>query len=44
MKKILEVLLYGEDDIRFNTDMDPIKDPELVMRFGPGITPPKMKS
>ena len=22
MKKILEVLLYGEDDLRFNTDLD----------------------
>lgn len=27
MKKILEVLRYGEDDIRFNTDIDPVKSP-----------------
>lgn len=30
MKKILEVLQYGEDDIRFNTDIDVIKDPAVV--------------
>ena len=30
MKKILEVLQYGETDIRFNTDVDPAKDPEVV--------------
>ena len=23
MKKILEVLSYGENDLRFNTDLDP---------------------
>ena len=26
MKKILEVLRYGENDIRFRTDIDPLKD------------------
>lgn len=30
MKKILEVVRYGERDIRFHTDMDPRKDPEIV--------------
>ena len=30
MKKILEVLRYGENDIRFHTDIDPIKDPEII--------------
>ena len=28
MKKILEVLQYGETDIRFNTDIDVEKNPE----------------
>lgn len=27
MEKILEVLRYGENDIRFNTDFDPVKNP-----------------
>ena len=30
MKKILEVVRYGENDIRFRTDMDPLKDPNLI--------------
>lgn len=30
LKKILEVLRYGENDIRFNTDIDPLKDPEII--------------
>ena len=30
MKKILEVLDYGENDIRFNTDIDPIKNPNVI--------------
>ena len=30
MKKILEVLRYGENDIRFRTDLDPTKDPEII--------------
>ena len=30
MKKILEVLRYGENDIRFRTDIDPLKDPDTV--------------
>ena len=30
MKKILEVLRYGENDIRFRTDMDPLKDPDII--------------
>ncbi len=30
MKKILEVVQYGDFDIRFNTDMDALGDPDLV--------------
>ena len=30
MKKILEVLRYGDGDIRFNTDIDPLKNPEEI--------------
>ena len=30
MKKILEVLRYGENDIRFHTDIDPSKDPGII--------------
>ena len=30
MKKILEVVRYGETDIRFRTDLDPAKDPEII--------------
>jgi hypothetical protein len=30
MKKILEVLRYGENDIRFRTDIDPMKDPDVI--------------
>lgn len=30
MKKILEVLQYGEFDIRFNTDIDVMKNPALA--------------
>ena len=30
MKKIIEVLRYGENDIRFHTDIDPIQDPETI--------------
>ena len=30
MKKILEVLQYGDIDIRFNTDLDPIKHPNVI--------------
>ena len=33
MKKILEVLRYGEHDIRFNTDFDVHKDPEAAMQI-----------
>ena len=31
MKKILEVLQYGDTDIRFNTDIDVRKNPNAVM-------------
>ena len=30
MKRILEVVRYGERDIRFRTDIDPVKDPEII--------------
>ena len=30
MKKILEVLQYGDLDIRFNTDIDPVKTPDVI--------------
>lgn len=30
MKKILELLQYGDIDIRFNTDLDPIKHPNVI--------------
>ena len=30
MKKILEVLRYGENDIRFRTDIDPLKHPDII--------------
>ena len=30
MKKILEVLRYGENDIRFRTDIDPLQNPDTV--------------
>ena len=30
MKRILEVLRYGENDIRFRTDIDPLKNPDIV--------------
>ncbi|MBP5566775.1 MAG: hypothetical protein J6X57_04725 [Bacteroidales bacterium] len=30
MKKILEVLQYGETDIRFNTDIDPTKNMDII--------------
>ena len=31
MKKILEVLQYGDDELRFNTDLDVQKDPMAIM-------------
>ena len=31
MKKILEVLQYGETDIRFNTDIDTAKNPDIIL-------------
>ena len=33
MKKILEVLQYGEFDIRFDTDIDVMKNPEVVQEI-----------
>ena len=30
MKKILEVFQYGDHDIRFNTDINPFKHPEVI--------------
>lgn len=37
MKKILEVLLYGEEDIRFNTDMDLKNDPDQIIELAAKI-------
>lgn len=34
MKKILEVLLYGDDDLRFNTDVDQDQLMHLFQRPG----------
>ena len=31
MKNILEVTKYGDFDIRFNTDLDVAKNPEIIM-------------
>ena len=30
MKKILEVLQYGDIDLRFNTDFNPVKNPSVI--------------
>jgi len=30
MKKILEVLQYGDFDIRFDTDFNPVKNPNVI--------------
>lgn len=30
MKKILEILQYGENDIRFNTDLNPTAKPDTI--------------
>ena len=30
MKKIIEVIRYGENDIRFHTDIDPLQDPDTI--------------
>ncbi|MCR5352668.1 MAG: hypothetical protein K6E35_09295 [Bacteroidales bacterium] len=30
MKKILEILQYGDTDIRFNTDLKPTQDPDTI--------------
>ncbi len=37
MKKILEVLQYGDFDIRFKTDLDPIKFPETIAALPPAV-------
>ena len=37
MKKILEVLQYGDFDIRFDTDLDPIKFPEAIAGLPPAV-------
>ena len=37
MKKILEVLQYGDHDIRFNTDIDVKKNPHAVEEIIPTI-------
>ena len=37
MKKVLEVLQYGETDFRFNTDFDVKKNPDAVVALMPKI-------
>jgi len=37
MKKILEVLQFGEFDIRFNTDLDPLKSPNTFAELPPTV-------
>ena len=37
MKKIIEVLEYGDNDIRFNTDLDVTRDPQLVLDLIPKL-------
>lgn len=38
MKKILEVLQYGEYDFRFNTDVDARKNPESIPLITAGLS------
>ena len=38
MKKILEVMDYGNFDIRFNTDIDVSKTPEVIMEIIAKVT------
>ena len=33
MKKIIEVVRYGENDIRFHTDIDPLKNRRQMVGF-----------
>lgn len=37
MKKLLEVLQYGDHDIRFNTDIDVNKNPHIVEKIIPTL-------
>ena len=37
MKQLLEVLQYGENEIRFNTDLNVEKNPEVLMEILPMI-------
>ena len=37
MKKLLEVLQYGDHDIRFNTDIDVKKNPHIVEKIIPAL-------
>ena len=37
MKKIIEVLEYGENDIRFNTDIDVTKNPQALLDLIPKL-------
>jgi len=38
MKKILEILQYGETDIRFHTDLKPSKRPDSIPELISGIS------
>ena len=42
MKKILEVLQYGENDIRFKTDLEVEKNPEMVLELTTKFKNPEM--
>lgn len=37
MKKIIEVLEYGDNDIRFNTDLDVAKNPQIILDLLPKL-------
>lgn len=37
MKRIIEVLDYGDDDIRFNTDLDVARNPQIIMDLIPRL-------
>lgn len=37
MKKLLEVCQYGDNDIRFNTDVDVTKNPQVMVDMIPRI-------
>lgn len=38
MKKILEILQYGETDIRFRTDLKPASHPDIIPNLVAGVS------